>query len=87
MTKDKQIEEMAKDLLGAYAINKLYTEDVAEYLYSKGYRKSTDVAREIFEEIEKCRVIEGRHIFGGRIMTYLKDDIDELKKKYTEEVK
>ena len=51
MERDKQIEEMVKDLHSAYAINKLYTEDVAESLYEAGYRKASEVAREIFEEI------------------------------------
>ena len=39
MNKEKQIEEMTQDLFSAYAINKLYTKDVAEYLYNAGYRK------------------------------------------------
>ena len=43
-------------------------------------KAKSEVAREIFEEIEKLRVI-GIHGFK----TYLKKDIDELKKKYTEE--
>ena len=56
MSRDKQIEEMAKDLLQAYAINKLCTEDVAEHLYNAGYRKSQDVAEEIFAEIEEIAI-------------------------------
>ena len=40
--KEKQIEEIAKDLYRAYAINKLYTEDVAEHLYNSGYRKQRE---------------------------------------------
>lgn len=58
MTKDKQIEEMANDIW--YASDVLLIDDatdVAKALYdNKGYRKSTDVAREIFEEIESARV-------------------------------
>lgn len=42
MSREKQIEEMTKDLFSAYAINKLYTEDVAEYLYNAGYRKQIE---------------------------------------------
>lgn len=57
----------------------------AETLPTADVAPKSEVARQIFKEIEKCRVIGGRHIFGGQIMCYLKDDIDELKKKYTEE--
>ena len=61
MSRDKQIEEMAKDLLQAYAINKLCTEDVAEHLYNAGYRKSQDVAEEIFAEIEEIAIQRNLH--------------------------
>lgn len=37
--KEKQIEEIAKDILSAYAVNKLYSQDVAKSLYEQGYRK------------------------------------------------
>ena len=50
----------------------------AKYLIEqKGYRKSTEVAEEIFGEIEKCRVVGVYGVHGYRI-----DDIAELKKKY-----
>jgi hypothetical protein len=62
----KQIEEMAKVLgeIQEFGINRprdeerypvLYpsNKEVADYLISKSYRKASDVAREIFEEIEK----------------------------------
>jgi hypothetical protein len=58
MTKDKQIEEMYKDVK---CIHRCFLEDddfdyldeyIAVKLYKKGYRKSTDLAREIFEEID-----------------------------------
>ena len=58
MTKDKQIDEMYKDVK---CIHRCFLEDddfdyldeyIAVKLYKKGYRKSTDLAREIFEEIE-----------------------------------
>ena len=62
-----------------------------ENLYKMGYRKSSDVAREIFEEIEeildrhsisylKVGQICGEHYYDG-VMQF---DIAELKKKYTE---
>ena len=76
------IEEMTEDLHRAYAINKLYTEDVANYLYEAGYRKSTDVAREIFEEIENIAILNG-YISVKDFYTE-HPLIAELKKKYTE---
>ena len=104
MSRDEQIEEMAKliresdisfvkqrvrwienDLIEPLPSRNQY---IAIALTEKGYRKASEVAREIFEEIEKsCRVIVGRHIFNGQITCYLKNDIAELKNKYTEEVK
>ena len=97
MSRDKQIEEMAKvihdsDLKGNDTFP-MYLSDClrkhggtrtneAVALYNAGYRKSTDVAEEIFAEIE-------RSIF--RLETpyqtlYCIDDgfIAELKKKYTD---
>ena len=62
--------------------------DAFEQAYKNGYEKGkADAAAEIFAEIEKCRVIGGRAIFGGQITCYLKDDIAELKKKFTESEK
>jgi rubrerythrin len=58
----EQIEEMTKDLLRAYAINKLYTEDVAEYLYNEGYRKQSEgewVTSDIPQEKYVCSVCGG----------------------------
>lgn len=85
MNKEKQIEEMRKDLLGAYAINKLYTEDVAEYLYNAGYRKASVVVWEIFDKVDEIayRYLNDADYSGGD-MIY---DLNELKKKYTEEGK
>ena len=49
---NKQIEEIKKLTNELVATSNYGTYNaVAEYLYNKGYRKSTDVAREIFEEI------------------------------------
>ena len=114
MSRDKQIEELAKDLSEATRIagqkimeeTKAFVKEYhryhstkdfdkahgknlheleAEYLTAKGYRKTSDIAREIFEEIEKikqdshCEDCLGEWheegiFFGG---------IAELKKKYT----
>ena len=58
----------------------------AKMLYDAGYRKSTEVAREIFEEIENNYA---DFLFDGyrNIIVITEKDFAELKKKYTEEVK
>ena len=106
MNKDKQIEDMANVLDACPNIAESIGCDkhegsmrISEYLTQKSYRKFSDVAREIFEEIEK--IIDkhyNKHIFDSdledteieAVMDFSGDisyDIDELKKKYTEEVK
>ena len=90
MSRDKQIEEMAKAIEQARikatdttnSMNYGFGGWYAKELYNAGYRKASDVAEEIFAEIE-------RSIF--RLETpyqtlYCIDDgfIAELKKKYTE---
>ena len=84
MDRDKQIFEMAM----------LMTEgarpsvDDAEALYNAGYRKASDVAREIFEEIE--RLIELYTENSPILIPFNYIDVQfvhwlaELKKKYTE---
>ncbi len=54
MSRDKQIEEMAKDLGIAFQLARTTRFGaVAEVLVNAGYRKAEDVAMEIFEELEK----------------------------------
>ncbi len=107
--RDKHIEEMAKDILKCGCVGTcleceyatLAEDDcacidvkIAEGLYNAGYRKASDVAEEIFVEIEnildrhsisylKVGQICGEHYYDG-VMQF---DIAELKKKYTEEGK
>lgn len=99
MSRDKQIEEMAKDILKCGCVGTcleceyatLAEDDcacidvkIAEGLYNAGYRKSTDVAEEIFAEIEKLivrRMIPDAALIDDRLIT----DIAELKKKYESE--
>lgn len=75
---NKQIEEMADALrtLDSLQYNPNYTVNYqrAVGLYSLGYRKVSDVAREIFEEIE--REIKNHGI------CYARRKIAEIKKKY-----
>ena len=114
MSRDKQIEEMAKMLcedcaraVAPCSLNRtgrmcISVQEQAEALYNAGYRKIYDdhhkqvscytlgckegdkiaqqVAEEIFAEIEKLTTLS---VYGGYEL-YLKDDIAELKKKYTE---
>lgn len=99
MTENEQIEEMARDLCECYIDGVCYQDNTpcdlrceeytnSEYLYSKGYRKASEVAREIFEDIENV-LSENFHadcIMGDCVVDYyddnLRDDIAELKKKY-----
>ena len=96
MSKDKHIEEMAKVLCKDCARDALPCSltitgimcdavmEQAEALYNAGYRKSTDVASEIFEELEKylvtsCTIYtEAVHAIG--VGTFAR-----LKKKHTED--
>ena len=54
----------------------------AEFLAELGYRKSADVAREIFEEIGKLIEPNGVYLWRWDLIK-----LAELKKKYTEEGK
>lgn len=62
MNRDKQIEEMAKVIEEARikandttnSMNYGFGGWYAKELYNAGYRKASEVAREIFEEVEKC---------------------------------
>ena len=63
---------------------------VCETLYNAGYRKASEVAGEIFEEIEDALfdnhcVDDGTDFPTPHYLEELKDDIAELKKKYTED--
>lgn len=84
---NREIEEMAKDL--AYSIvwddEDIMTVDgykTALALRGKGYRRATDVAREIFAEIDKIALM---HIDRyGRLLIH-SDEYAELRKKYESE--
>ena len=94
MSRDKQIEEMArilcedcaKDPLPCILIETTKMCDSVfeqvEALYNAGYRKASDVAREIFEEIENCFFEE---LVGCTEAKLIDEEMfAELKKKYTE---
>ena len=89
----KHIEEMIKETMKVCEIDNqcgschwsTCNECLSEVLYKAGYRKSTDVAEEIFEEIErylrlnediaiKCKEENGeqnREYFKGKLAAYL----------------
>ena len=80
----KQIEEMKKDLIDIfdeeyYRRNLITPQNTAEKLVEKGYRKPSEVAREIFELVE-CAFSPALVYEGHTVKAY----IAELKKKYTE---
>lgn len=88
MDKEKQIEEMANDLRTLDCLQHNPNHSI-EYqraigLYALGYRKTSDVAREIFKEIESCKWSETQ--YGDRTLCFEinSEKYAELKKKYTE---
>ena len=54
----------------------------ATELYNAGYRKASEVAREIFEEIEEITI--EHDLFGRTVLIIGQGTLAELKKKYTE---
>lgn len=75
MSRDKQIEEMAKDLENHTCMSEYQAKIASKMLYIKGYRKSADVAEEIFAEIKRI----GGCLDGIRLNQW---DIADLEKKY-----
>lgn len=102
MTKDKHIEEMAKviarrskDFRNPKIAFMTTAEKTAESIYNAGYRKASDLAREIFEEIEKTAKDAIRFCERYGVIPMIREAkiscykdlicyIAELKKKYTE---
>lgn len=102
--REKQIEEMARDMCHLSAecktcqiCNERYHGDddfcyfqcVAKEIINHGFRKQSEVAKEIFDEIEKL-VSTNKKTVGcatyDETIFYIKDfieDLAELKKKYT----
>lgn len=89
MDREKQIEEMAFDLI--IATSPLGVEDltqqfdyvtVAKFLYNIGYRKQSEVVKEIFEEIDNIIYnLRDSPFYSISDAVY---ELTELKKKYTE---
>lgn len=92
MSNDKQIEEMARDICRVKGscndvckpLDDCRAFKYAQRAYEKGYRKASDVASEIFEEIEKI-AMHGVTSFGLCLMSMGEVAFAELKKKYESE--
>lgn len=102
MSRDKQIEEMVIALTESqHEFDKAWKECLhnnakmpdrenvfyAKYLIEqKGYRKASEVAEEIFEEIHKIivhRILYNENYHFEGVIDSITKDLDELKKKYT----
>lgn len=84
MSREKQfINDLIEIFDEEYGKRNLITpQNTAEKLTAKGYRKASDVAEEIFGEIEKLVHKQyNMNLFG--IAIDIAPDIAELKKKYT----
>ena len=62
-----------------------YNTKEAAALYNAGYRKASEIAREIFEEIESCLWSETQYGDSKLCFEINSAKYAELKKKYTEE--
>jgi hypothetical protein len=82
---NREIEDMAFAICENTAISVLeVAEDISKLIISKGYRKTTDVAREIFTDIvNKMTFI--RDTDGDIRAVVTIKDITTLKKKYESE--
>ena len=84
MSREKQeIEDMAIDLCDCHTefdcgVVEIYTDydTTAQKMFAKGYRRASDVAREIFEEIEKIRAKE---LLRCEILRESESDLSERK--------
>ena len=96
MSREKQIEEIANILWhipGNYFFNSYNDcERIAECIYDDGgYRKQSEVAKEIFDEIEKLVSTNKKTVACAtyeETIFYIEDfieDLAELKKKYAGE--
>lgn len=89
MSREKQIKEIARVLCDAHepcskcVWGKCDVEHIAIRLYEAGYRKQSEVAKEIFEEIEK-HMIDLVDITNTAYKEIGTATFAALKKKYTE---
>ena len=81
MNKQDQINQLANDIYSLFRSESM-SKAMASLLYDKGYRKTSDIARKIFEEIENIAILNG-YISVKDFYTE-HPLIAELKKKHTE---
>ena len=67
-------------------LEQAYIPFLAEVLYNAEYRKASEVAEEIFAEMETSFVIGG-FVDGKKYIAIREDDYNHYKKKFTEDVK
>ena len=88
MDKEKQIDGIVEAMDKSCGC--CFSSAEAEYIYNAGYRKASEVAREIFEEIAKIiqhhdeLAERDKSEYGELIVMDIGCAIAELKKKYTE---
>ena len=84
MDREKQIEEkheLSESIyMSGHGLDWKDSDDIAEQLYSAGYRKQSEVAMEIIGEILSSHTLDIDGFF-----TMHESELTELKKKYTEE--
>lgn len=91
MSGETKIEEIESLTTAIYELN--HKRSVLDYfwiateLHKLGYRKESEVAREIFSEIERAAMSKINENLSIAVLddTYYIQAIDELKKKYLEE--
>ena len=99
MSRDKQIEEIVKDICPFYkeygtceeCNTELYIDDepcywecIAKCIVRNGYRKAEDVAREIFAGLNEIGMVT-KVVCDGKIVYDITDKFTEFKKKYESE--
>ena len=86
LKKEKEIEEMANLLISACGVAQYPCQITcekchAERLYNAGYRKTSDVAKEIFCKIENLMDLY-KYFCDGNYDKELETAVTDLKKKY-----
>ena len=91
MNREKQIDKMAFIIQENSPLSKMSSDDLAESLYNADYRKASEIARNIFEELEASFGILAYPVVTavGTIVTERADglhistqDYEVIKKKY-----
>ena len=84
MSRDKQIKELADGIFVncQACLLEEEAETIAKYVIEKeGYRKATEVSKEIFDDLKKARIIT-KCIMNGFVIWDKTDAYFEVQKKY-----